>query len=200
MPDKINNILAPGLIPDRYQEILYWQLTKKPGQVFLLQFAAIPLLVILGLVFLNLAINLRKAPLRLTIGLSEISLLLAGVVLTLVLHELTHGMAMRLFGAKPRYGFLWKQLMFYATTPAFAYPRNGFLGIALAPLFVLNMVVILGIWLLSGTFWVAVLAVCGAINASGAIGDVWMTIIALRYPASAYVVDERDGIRVFCKL
>jgi hypothetical protein len=33
------------------------------------------------------------------------------------------------------------------------------------------------------------LAFCGAINASGAVGDLWITMIVLRYAATAYVVD-----------
>jgi len=29
------------------------------------------------------------------------------------------------------------------------------------------------------------------------VGDLWITTIVLRYPATAYVIDEKDGIRVF---
>jgi len=104
---------------------------------------------------------------------------------------------MWLFGATPRYGFLWKKLMFYATSPGYAYRRNSYLQIALAPLFVLSMLSVIGMWFLQGTFWVAILGLCGAINVSGAIGDLWMTRTVLRYAATAYVIDERDGIRVF---
>jgi hypothetical protein len=38
---------------------------------------------------------------------------------------------------------------------------------------------------------------CGVVNASGAVGDLWMTLIALRYPARSRMMDERDGMRVF---
>jgi len=69
--------------------------------------------------------------------------------------------------------------------------------IALAPLFILSILVILGIWFMQGTLWVALLAICGTINASGAIGDIWISVIVLRYATTAYVMDERDGIRVF---
>ena len=30
-----------------------------------------------------------------------------------------------------------------------------------------------------------------------AIGDLWIAIIVLRYASTAYVIDERDGVRVF---
>jgi hypothetical protein len=29
------------------------------------------------------------------------------------------------------------------------------------------------------------------------LGDMWITTIVLHYPAIAYVMDERDGMRVF---
>jgi hypothetical protein len=33
-------------------------------------------------------------------------------------------------------------------------------------------------------------------NASAANADVWITALLLNYPAAAYVVDERDGLRI----
>lgn len=124
-------------------------------------------------------------------------LVFIGTLLTFVLHELTHGLAMWMFGASPKYGIIWKGLMLYATSPGHAYHLNNYLAIALASFIFISALVVLGIWLLQGTLWVALLAICGIINASGAIGDLWMTMIVFRYPASAYVMDERDGIRVF---
>jgi hypothetical protein len=118
-------------------------------------------------------------------------------VVTIVLHELAHGIAMQVFGARPRYGVLWNYAMFYATAPGYAFHRNDYIQIALAPLFALSLLAVFVMWFLSGTFWVAVLAIGGVINASGAIGDLWITTIVLRYPLAAYVMDEKDGIRVF---
>jgi hypothetical protein len=197
MPEINNIIPTSGSLPDDYKQVLYWTVTEKPIRAIVLQILSVPLFVIFGLIFLNLAISLGKLPSRLQFGLGEISMIVVGIPLTLILHELTHGMVMQMFGAKPRYGILWKKMMFYATSPGYAYRRNNYIGIALAPLFVLSVLVILGMWLLRRTFWVAVLGMCGAINASGAIGDMWMTMIVLRYAATAYVMDERDGIRVF---
>ena len=188
--------ITPGTLPNGYREVLYYRLNK-PIRIIVLQILSIPLFVVFGLIFLNIAIGLGKLPSRLQIGLTEMILLLVGTLLTLVLHELTHGVVMQMFGAKPRYGVLWKQAMFYATTPGYAYRRNDYLLIALAPLFILSILVILGMWLMQGTLWVALLAICGTINAGGAIGDLWIAIIVLRYTSTASVMDERDGIRVF---
>jgi hypothetical protein len=35
------------------------------------------------------------------------------------------------------------------------------------------------------------------LNAGSAIGDLWMTAEVLRYPRSAIVRDEADGIRIY---
>ena len=44
--------------------------------------------------------------------------------------------------------------------------------------------------------WIA-LAV--TINAAGAVGDIWMTAVALRYDATALVRDEEDSMRIFAR-
>ncbi|MDD5371343.1 MAG: DUF3267 domain-containing protein, partial [Anaerolineaceae bacterium] len=180
-----------------YQEVLYWRITEKPVRFLMLQILAVPLFIISGAIFFSLAVSLGKMPALLEFGLREIGLTLAGIVLTLLLHELAHGGVMQLFGARPRYGFLWKQMMFYATSPGYTYRRNNYIAIALAPLILLSLLFILGMWFLQGTGWVAVFGICAVINASGAIGDLWITTIVLRYAATAYIMDERDGIRVF---
>jgi hypothetical protein len=196
---KINDqIPASGTLPDNYQEVRYWTITGKPMRVIAMNILSVFLFVIFGRIFSWLAFSLGKLPSEgeIKLGLSEIGLVLAGAILTLVLHELTHGLAMQMFGAKPKYGILW-QGMLYATSPGYSYHRNNYVVIALAPFVFLSILFILGMWLLQGTLWVALLGICGIFNAAGAIGDMWITTIVLRYAAAAYVMDERDGMRVF---
>ena len=194
-----DQIPASGTLPDSYQEVLSWKLTGKPMRVIAINILSVFLFVIFGWIFSWLAFNLGKLPSEgeIKLGLGMIGLALAGVLLTVVLHELTHGLAMRMFGASPKYGFIWKGLMFYATSPGYAYRRNNYIVIALAPFVCLSILVVLGMWLLQGTLWVVLLGICGALNAAGAIGDMWITMIVLRYAPTAYIVDERDGMCVF---
>jgi hypothetical protein len=197
---KINNAIpASGALPNDYQEALSWKVTEKPKRAITLNIFGLFLLVIFGVIFSSIAISLGKLPLesQFGFGLGKISLVIAGCLLTLVLHELTHGMAMQIFGAKPKYGIIWKGLMFYATSPEYAYHRNNYVVIALAPLTFISILVVLGMWLLQGTLWVVLLGICGTINASGAVGDMWITGLVLRYANTAYVIDERDGIRLY---
>jgi hypothetical protein len=191
-PNPVSNSL-----PDGYQEILYWRITEKKSRILFMNILAIPLFIIFGLFFSALADRLGRLPSSIEFGLREVGMILLGVILTLVLHELVHGMAMQMYGANPKYGVIWKQMMLYATSPGFAYRRNNYVVVALAPLVLISILIVLGLWVLQGTLWVALLAVCGTINASGAVGDMWITTIALRFAPTAHIMDERDGIRVF---
>jgi hypothetical protein len=194
-----DQISALGVLPDDYQEVLSWKVTGKPMRVIALNIFGILLFVIFGMIFSSLAFRLGKMPSEgnFRLGLGEMGLAVVGIVLTFILHELTHGLAMQMFGARPKYGIIWKGLMLYATSPGYAYRRNNYVIISLAPFVFISALVILGMWILQGTAWVALLAICGVVNASGAVGDMWITMIVLRYTATAYVMDERDGIRVF---
>lgn len=157
-----------------------------------------PLFILSSIVFIWLAVNVGRMPKEFDLSIPAAGLpVLLALLLVLVLHELVHGFCMRLFGAHPKYGILWKALAFYATSPGFAFPRWQYLLIALAPLVALSLLAVLLILLLAGTAWVALIAFVAAVNAAGAIGDLWITMVVLRYPAYAYMMDERDGVRVF---
>jgi hypothetical protein len=123
--------------------------------------------------------------------------LLGAILLTLVLHELVHGLAIRIFGARPKYGVIWQGLMFYASAAGHAFQRNHYIVVALAPLVVGSLLggVLLALPLPPAVLWI--ISVCAAINAAGAVGDVWITTVVLRYSVHAYVVDEKDGMRLF---
>ena len=196
---QTDKIPVMGALPENYQEVLSWKVTGKPIRVIVLNIVGVILFVIFGMIFFSIAIRVGKLPSdgNLQFGLGEMGLAIAGIVVTFVLHELTHGLVMQLFGAKPKYGIIWKGLMLYATSPGYTYRRNNYVVIALAPFLFISALVVLGMWILQGTAWVALLAICGVVNASGAVGDMWITMIVLRYAATAYVMDERDGIRVF---
>jgi hypothetical protein len=121
------------------------------------------------------------------------------VVLTTFAHEAVHGLAMRSFGARPVYGFKLELGAAYCAAPGHAFTRSQFFVMVLAPLVVVT-IVFFGLMLgtLTWPVW-QLFALGGAFNITGAIGDLYMTVYLLRQPASAYVVDELDGIRVFAR-
>jgi hypothetical protein len=126
---------------------------------------------------------------------SQLGLLL--VVLILPLHELIHGVVIARYGHKPRYGV--KLFVLFATSDGALFRRNEFVRIALAPLVVISAVgSAIMLFLPFGLgYWIA-LAI--TLNAAGAIGDLWMTAVALRYDPSALVRDEADSMRIFAHL
>jgi len=185
-----------GTLPPNYSEVRYWKLTGNAWNFLAINAVAVACLVAFGVFFLWFAVQfgeLRQA----TVGAGWIAGLVIGTVLTLALHELAHGAAMSLFGARPRYGVLWKSLVAYATAPGHAFTRGQYLTVSLAPLVGLSLSAMLAIVGLAGSSLVWLLALCAALNAAGAGGDMWMSVIVFRCPRSAYIVDERDGIRIF---
>lgn len=203
---------APGAVPDNYHQVLDWKITQNSRQLLLLNLLSIPwLLLCAGLLMLwkmgwdtfwsfaspNNIGKPESGSGQIFIIANWALAIAAGVAVMIVLHELVHGMTMRRFGAKPRYGVLWSGLMFYATAAGFAFRRNDYLKVALAPLGMLSLLVMALLAAPVSTNLATLLIICGAFNAAGAIGDLWITRVVLRYPAHAYVIDERDGVRIF---
>ncbi|HQE93747.1 MAG TPA: DUF3267 domain-containing protein [Anaerolineae bacterium] len=190
--------IPPVNVPDAYQEVLYWKLSHHHKLLVTLNVAGLVLMLVMGGVFMAWARLWQSPALHHTLhsGLMAVLVVLA-VALVLVLHEFVHGLALKAYGARPQYGVMWQQMMFYATAPNYAFRRNAYLVIALAPL--------VGISILGGALlmlplpgWLLrLIALCAAVNVGGAVGDMWLVRVALKYPACAYIVDEQDGMRVF---
>lgn len=120
------------------------------------------------------------------------------LVVSIPIHEWLHGLAIRWAGQRPRYGVMWSKGAFYATADGALFQRNVFVVIALAPIVGITLLAMLLLIFLPDTAgyyvgWGAVL------NAANAIGDLWMTTVALRYPADALVRDEADSIRIYTR-
>jgi hypothetical protein len=178
---------------------LHFRLTER-GRILWLNLAAIGLLALMTAFFLGLLLLYHRlgAPLVITSLPSNISAWLgvALVIAVLPLHEWLHGLGMAYFGHQPRYGIKPLKGVLYATADGALFWRYQYIAIALAPLTVISAGVALLCLFLPGqpAFWVAL---AGIMNATGAIGDLWMTYLALQYPSSALFRDEEDGMRVF---
>lgn len=124
--------------------------------------------------------------------------LLAVLTVTLPLHEVCHGLAIRWAGHRPHYGVLLSKGAFYATADGALFPRDVFIFIALAPLVAITLAGMALVWWLPDSLgYYAALAVI--LNAGAAIGDLWMAWAARRYPPAALVRDEMDSIRIYVR-
>jgi hypothetical protein len=122
---------------------------------------------------------------------------LIGVVLTVIVaHELLHGLAIGRVGHRVRYGFKPAKLVFYATTDQGLFRRNEFVAVALAPLVGLTLVG-MALMVIAPNAIAYYVSLAVILNAGGALGDLWMLAVTLRYPPSALVRDEADGIRIY---
>jgi hypothetical protein len=202
MPKRTGRTLH-GKVPPGYRQALHWKLTGSFGRFVLINLLSLPLAVAGVLFFGWLAAAFGAGPsggiaeMSLGEGWGDVLILLAAIVLTLLLHELTHGLVMSLFGATPRYGVKWEALALYATAPGYAFTRNQYLAVILAPLATLSVLASSGILAFAGGPAVSVLVTCAVINTMGACGDLYMAYRVIQYPRSAYVIDEEDGMRIF---
>jgi len=186
----------PLQLPEAYQEVLYWRLSDHKRLLVILN--------VVGLLTMGVMLGAFTAwaqrwhPLQMgNFSALQLLAILAMAILTVVVHELLHGLALRCYGARPAYGVLWNGMMFYATAAGHAFPRNAYLVIALAPLVGLSLVA-LGVLALPLPGWLTFAVIlCAAFNVGSAWGDLWLVRTALRYPRAAYIVDEKDGMRVF---
>ncbi len=116
---------------------------------------------------------------------------------TIILHEGIHGLVMIFFGARPIFGFIRKTMLFYATSPGFAYTRDQHLWIGVTPLLVLNLAFCFALFWPISPMGALILSVLGAFNTAGSIGDLWIGSVLWKFPSHARVIDEKDGFRVF---
>lgn len=199
----MNEIYIPaavqGSVPGSFQQEFRWKLSDYPAWVTRIQILGIMLFFISGIPLMVLALWNGNSSGSFSIDIREIGTCFAAFAslpVTLIMHELVHGLTMTVFGARPQYGSRLKQLLFFATSPGFAFQRNAYIFVTLAPLVLLSIPLVLGTFILRGTIWAMVMALCTAFNIGGAAGDLAITRMVLRYYKNSYIVDEKDGFRV----
>ena len=107
-------------------------------------------------------------------------------------HEGVHGIFMRAFGARPKFGMLRIGVLpyaFYTTDPGHRFNRRQYLAVSLAPLAILGP---LGIPLCMLSPY---LVVPFALHLAGCIGDIAISRRVLQGPPTVTCEDLRDGVR-----
>lgn len=117
-------------------------------------------------------------------------------LLYLVLHELVHGIAMRICGTKKiRYGF--KGVYAFAASDDY-YRKKPYLFIALAPVVLWGIVLaIVTPFVPASWFWVVYFV--QLMNLSGAAGDLYVTVKFSRMPRDILIRDSGVGMVVYAK-
>ena len=126
--------------------------------------------------------------------LIRFGVLMVGIILYMVLHELVHDIAMKRCGTKKiQYGFT--GLYAFAGSEDY-YDKRSYVIIALAPIVVWG-VVLLVLNLLVPAQWFWVVYWIQISNISGAAGDLYVTYRFSRLPADILVKDYGVGMTVY---
>lgn len=118
---------------------------------------------------------------------------------TLVVHELFHGLFVKIFGGKPKYGAALASKVlpvFYCTEKnGTSFNRKQFILILAAPLVAISSlgIILMVLFPFLGPFLILSLVA----NSSGAVGDLWMVSVLLKYPKHIEIIDKKDGIEIY---
>ena len=126
----------------------------------------------------------------------KFGILLLLMVLYMVLHELVHGVAMKICGTKKvKYGFT--GLYAFAGSDDYYY-KGPYIFIALAPVIFWGVILaVVNAFVPDKWFWVVY--IIQIINVSGAAGDLFVTIRFSRFPRDVLVKDHGVGMKVYKK-
>lgn len=190
-------------LPDSYTLRWDFNLKRDWRTGLLMQAAGLGLFILLGVGFGALIQSMRAdLDLQQTIviagahdGLLLIGALLGIMALVVVLHEWMHGLFFWAFTReRPKFGLGWGYA--YACAPGWYFPRGQYLVVGLAPLILLSLAG-LAVIAVAPPGWVGALFWGLLINASGAVGDLWITARIARERSDVLVEDTGDGFRVY---
>ncbi len=124
------------------------------------------------------------------------AVLLVLIILYMLLHELVHGIAMKICGTKKvKYGFTG---MYAFAGSADYYDKTAYIFIALAPVVLWGIVLaVVNLFVSAEWFWVVYLIQVN--NLSGAAGDLFVTVKFSRLPSDILIQDHGVGMKVFSK-
>lgn len=176
LPDGYNKKMNINLLTD-----------KKPMMtVNILSFAILAASLVIGFFISPLKFNILSAVLICPL-----------LLLYILLHELVHGIFMRLLsGIKPSYGY--KVIYAYAGSKAY-FSKIHYTIIALAPIVIWGIVLALICYFLNDTKWFWLFYITECMNLSGAAGDIYITFLFSKMPKDILIKDTGIDMTVYTK-
>lgn len=181
-------------LPEGYREIWRADLQKNKKQAMAVNGLALGLAAAMLAPLVYEIFRAFGSPGGVSLRLTQLLALLAGLLAYIPLHELVHGLCMKYFGAKKvRYGYT--GLYAWAGSSEY-FGRRSYAVIALAPLAFWGLVLAaLCAAVPAQWFWVFYLV--QVTNVSGAAGDLYITWKALRMPAKVLIQDTGTGMSFY---
>lgn len=187
---------AIGVLPEDYGEIYLLNLQKDKRTAIIVNLLALAIAAVMA-VSMNFFVPVTSV-FDMSGGIVRYFLRLAALivlmVLYMVLHELVHGIAMKLCGTKRvKYGFT--GLYAFAGSEDY-YDKKSYIFIALAPI-VLWGTVLAAVNFFVPTEWFWIVYMIQLINISGAAGDLFAAVKFSRMPKNILIQDSGVSMRVF---
>lgn len=183
-------------LPDGYREICSVDLQKNKKAALTVNIIAVVITVILVVPMLFVVpisslFSMEKGILNYMLRFGAFFVL---IILYMVLHELVHGIAMKICGTKKvKYGFT--GMYAFAGSNDF-YDKKSYIFIALAPVVLWGIVIaVINPFVSAEWFWVVYFLQIS--NLSGAAGDIFVTVKFSKLPSDILVQDYGVGMKVF---
>ncbi len=183
-------------LPEDYTEILQIDLQKNKRLMLLVNALAIAIGVIMAVpmhfyVPIGSLFSMDKGLFAYSVRFAALVVLMIAYI---VLHELVHGMAMKLCGTKKiKYGFT-GMYAFAGSTDYYA--KKPYIFIALAPVVLWGAVIaLINPFVPRDWFWVVWML--QIVNISGAAGDLYVTCRFFRMPSDILVRDHGMSMKVY---
>ena len=191
---------ATNVRPENTTLVYSFNLLNNTRAFWLLQIPATLGFFIFGFLFVRWTIwvrpdSLLKYSSGVVFTLLDLLLFITGLVVFIVLHELVHGALFWIYSrSRPKFGF--RGGYAYAAAPGWFFPPRQYLVIALAPLVLLS---ILGMALVAvvpaGLLTIMLFGM--TVNASGAVGDLWIAYKVIRERRKIVIEDLGDGMNFY---
>ncbi|MBR6709875.1 MAG: DUF3267 domain-containing protein [Clostridia bacterium] len=189
---------AQQSLPEQYVQVYALDLQKNKKTAILVNALAVGIaaLLVVPMLFVVPITTLFDMEEGFGAYLLRFGVLAGGSVLYLVLHELVHGIAMKLCGTRRvHYGFT--GMYAFAGSDDY-YDKSGYIMIALAPIVVWDVVLaVLNLLVPTAWFWVVYLIQIS--NLSGAAGDLYVTVKFSRLPRDILVRDSGVAMTVYAR-
>ena len=189
---------ATDILPEGYSEICTVNLQEDKKTSLLVNLSAVIIAVLLAVpalfaVPVSYMFSMEKGIIDYMLRFVSLMVL---IFVYLILHELVHGVAMKICGTKKvKYGFT--GLYAFAGSEDF-YDKKAYIFIALAPVVFWGIVIaIINPFVPLEWFWVVYFL--QIINLSGAAGDLYVTIKFFRLPSDILVKDIGIMMTVYSK-
>lgn len=187
---------AIGVLPEDYGEIYSLNLQKDKRTAIIVNLLALAIAAVMA-VSMNFFVPVTSV-FDMSGGIVRYFLRLAALIVLMVLymflHELVHGIAMKLCGTKRvKYGFT--GLYAFAGSEDY-YDKKSYIFIALAPI-VLWGTVLAAVNFFVPTEWFWIVYMIQLINISGAAGDLFAAVKFSRMPKNILIQDSGVNMRVF---